>query len=351
MAPGPRRTPSALARRLKELRTGRWQRQLTQVSLARILHVGESTISSYETGQAAPGDDKLWLYATFFATPRSLSNGQLRVLSEDEFLPEEREERDSLFGELRRLRDGGVSPRAQGRRRTWDFPDDTPVRLVCGKIPMGDVSSLAQATNPNFTRLLTYADLDAMVELFGHIRAENPGTDVRFLQPDDMSDADLSYHVVVVGGLGWNQTTGSFLALLDNLPVQQVEDEAFPDGEIFVVDPADGNPPQRYVPQTSRNAAFGVVEDVGFFARFPNPYNSATTLTICNGVHSRGVLGAVRMLINPSLRDRNEEYLAKRFGDAVSYGVLFRVPINISKTVTPEIGNPRNRLYEWSEKA
>ncbi|WP_232794242.1 MULTISPECIES: helix-turn-helix domain-containing protein [Pseudofrankia] len=336
-----------MARRLKALRTA-GPRQLTQSSLARFLHVGESTVSSYETGQAAPGDETLRIYATFFATSRSQSNGQLRVLNEDELSGPEREERDSLLGELLRLRDGASSSRAQGRRGTWDFTDDTPVRLVCGKIPAGDVSSLAEPTNPNFTKLLTYADLDAMVELFGHIRAENPSTDVRFMQPDDMSDADLSYHVVVLGGLGWNQTTGSFLALLDDLPVQQVDSDDFPDGEFFTVKIDDGEP-RRYVPQKSRNAAFGLVEDVGFFARYPNPYNSATTLTICNGVHSRGVLGAVRLLTNPSLSGRNEEYLATRFQDALKYVVLFRVPINNGKTVTPEIGNPRNRLFEWSD--
>jgi len=347
VAPRPRRTPPPLARRVKDLRIGA-PRQLTQSSLARILHVGESTVSSYETGQAAPGDETLRIYATFFATPRSMSNGQFRLPSEDELTRPELEARDALFRDLQRLRDGTASNRAQGRRRTWDFPDDSPIRLVCGKIPAEDVSSLAEPTNPNFTKLLTYADLDAMVELFGHIRAENPLADVRFMQPDDMSDADLSYHVVVVGGLGWNQTTGSFLALLDDLPVQQVEDDDFPDGEFFVVQ-QDGAEPQRYVPQKSRHAAFGLVEDVGFFARYPNPYNSATTLTICNGVHSRGVLGTVRMLTNQSLSGRNEEYLATRFADALSYGVLFRVQINNGKTVTPEIGNPRIRLFEWSD--
>jgi transcriptional regulator with XRE-family HTH domain len=324
-------------------------RTLTQASLARLLLVGESTISSYETGQASPGDDTLRLYAAFFAAPRSMSNGQLRVLDEDELYQPERVERDALFGELQRLRDGASATRAQGRRRTWDFPDDTPVRLVCGQIPAEDVSSLAEPTHPNFTKLLTYADLDAMVELFGHIRAENPSTDVRFMQPDDMSDADLSYHVVVLGGLGWNQTTGSFLALLDDMPVQQVDaPEELRDGDLFVVK-VDGEPPRKYLPQKSKNATFGLVEDVGFFARYPNPYNSTTTLTICNGVHSRGVLGAVRLLTNPSLSGRNEEYLATRFGDALQYGVLFRVPINNGKTVTPELSNPRIRHFEWSD--
>ncbi len=310
-------------------------------------------MSSYETGQAAPGDDKLRAYACLFAAPRSVPNSQIRLLAEEELSPEERARRDALLSELRRLRDHGAPSHANGRRRTWYFPDDTPIRLVCGRIPALDVSRLAHPSHPNFTRLLSYADLDPMVELFGHIRAENPATDVRFMQPEDMSDEEFSHHVVVVGGLEWNDMTASFLSQLEDLPVNQVEHRDFPDGEIFVVRPSDGGEQVEYKPQyraqLNKGATFRYVEDVGYFARVPNPYNLTATLTICNGVHSRGVLGAVRMLTHAKLRERNEDYLAARFEDAQRYGLLFRVPINAGRTVTPELDNPRTRLFEWSD--
>jgi transcriptional regulator with XRE-family HTH domain len=320
---------------------------VTQAALARVLGVAETTISSYETGQASPGDDNLRTYATFFSTPRSWSNGQAaHLLQEEDLSPEEDTARERLLTELKRLRDLR-DPASQDRRRTWQFPDDIPVRLVCGRIPDEQASPLASPRHPNHTRLLSFADADAMVELFGHIRAENPTLDVRYVQPDDLSDADLSGHVVVMGGLGWNQTTEAFLDQLEDLPVHQVEDGEFPDGEIFVVDTRDG--PRRHVPQRSKNAALGFTEDIGFFARFPNPYNSESTLTFCNGVHSRGVLGAVRMLTHPALRDSNEKYLANRFRDATSYCMLLRVPINSFRIVTPELNNPRIRLFEWPD--
>jgi transcriptional regulator with XRE-family HTH domain len=351
MSPGQRRTP--LARRLRELRTSQWPRQLTQATLARLLVVAETTVSSYETGQAAPGDDKLRTYADLFATSRSISNGQVRVLTEAEFSPEELAERDTLLVELRRLRDYGAPAHAHTRRRTWHFPDDIPIRLVCGKIPVKDVSGLADPTHSNFTRLLSYADLDAMVELFGHIRAENPTADVRFMQPDDMSDDDFSHHVVVVGGLEWNDMTESFLRVLDDLPVRQVEHPDFPDGEIFVVEPPDGAETMEFKPQyraqLNKGTTSRYVEDVGYFARVPNPYNLTATVTICNGVHSRGVLGAVRLLSHRVLRERNEEYLAGRFEGTPRYCMLFRVPINRGRTVTPELGNPWIRLFEWAD--
>lgn len=308
-------------------------------------------MSSYETGQAAPGDDKLRTYATFFATPRSIANGQVRVLAEAELTPAEVTARDALLLELRQLRDHGASARAHAQRSTWQFPDDIPIRLVCGRIPEADVSDLASPKHPNFTRLLSYADLDAMVELFGHIRAENPTVDVRFMQPDDMSDGELSHHVVVVGGFLWNEMTNSLLDVLEDLPVKQVKHEDFEDGEIFVVDPPDGERVEfkpQYRAQLHKGATSRYVEDVGYFARVPNPYNLTATLTICGGVHSRGVLGAVRMLTDSVHRERNEGYLGSRFGGARRYAMLFRVPINGGRTVTPELSNPRTALFEWT---
>ena len=44
-----------------------------------------------------------------------------------------------------------------------------------------------------------------------------------------------------------------------------------------------------------------LLEDVAMLARLPNPFNALRTLTYCNGIHSRGVLGAVRC---PKLLDR-----------------------------------------------
>jgi hypothetical protein len=55
------------------------------------------------------------------------------------------------------------------------------------------------------------------------------------------------------------------------------------------------------------------MEDVGLLARMPNPLNSNRTITMCNGIHSRGVLGAVRTLTDARLRESNEQYIARAF--------------------------------------
>ena len=68
-----------------------------------------------------------------------------------------------------------------------------------------------------------------------------------------------------------------------------------------------------------------LAEDVGLLARVPNPLNSSRTLTICNGIHSRGVYGAVRSLTDAQLRESNERYISANFGDSGSFAILMSV--------------------------
>ncbi len=91
-------------------------------------------------------------------------------------------------------------------------------------------------------------------------------------------------------------------------------------------------------------------EDIGFLARLPNPFNAERTLTICNGVHSRGVYGAVRCLTDKNVRDANERYLAERFPDG-RFAVLMRVPVVADETISPVLSTSGARLYEWPSDA
>ena len=99
-----------------------------------------------------------------------------------------------------------------------------------------------------------------------------------------------------------------------NLPVRQVENEKILSGEVFEI-VSGPNQGEQFLPRwreddpgTAETPGM-LLEDVGMLARLPNPYNELRTLTYCNGIHSRGVLGAVRCLTDPAVRDDNERYL------------------------------------------
>ena len=147
--------------------------------------------------------------------------------------------------------------------------------------------------------------------------------------------------------MAWNQVTRRFLEALRQVPITQLVVDEYDDGDIFeVTQPAR----KRFLPtwEDGEDEEDGkvLIEDVALLARIPNPFNVNRTLTICNGVHSRGVLGAVRCLTDKRVRDANEEFLAQRFPDG-RFALLLRVPVVANKTLSPDLQNPAMRLYEW----
>jgi hypothetical protein len=90
-----------------------------------------------------------------------------------------------------------------------------------------------------------------------------------------------------------------------------------------------------------------MVGDVALLARLTNPFKSSRTLTICNGIHSRGVLGAVRCLTDVRVRDANEAYLAERFPEG-RFAMLLRIPVLLGEAISPDLESPEARLFEWS---
>ena len=102
----------------------------------------------------------------------------------------------------------------------------------------------------------------------------------------------------------------------------------------------DGAKPQDFYPEyEDLGDGKELIADVGYIARLRNPFKINRTLTICNGIHSRGVFGAVRCLTDASVRDENEKYLADRFPEE-EFAMLLRVPVVTNETLSPDLQNP-----------
>ena len=242
-----------------------------------------------------------------------------------------------------------VAPRSQGRprlsvRNTWHFTDSGPVTLICAQLPGEMTSPLADPANPNYTEFLSFGDLDALVELYGHIRAANPTIDVSIKPSSRFNDSDLSSHLVLIGGIAWNDITEQ-ISEMSQLPIRQVADAEIRTGEIFVVH--HGEEQQKFLPKWDVNHG-ELIEDVGLIARTQNPLNTSRSLTICNGIHSRGVVGAVRALTDAKLRESNERYITENFAGESPFAILMRVPVVARRTTTPEFRSANCILYQWS---
>ena len=352
---------AALAKRLKELRlAGFPETRLTQAQLAQALAqdepVADSTLSSWENVRAPtlPPHSRLSSYARFFATERSLEDRPHLVPLSD-LNPAERQAYTKLEQELLKLRGSDVAGPVPARR-FWHFgDDDAPVTLICSDLRRSDqkddlLGPLSDEDNPNYAKLYSYGDLDALFDLYGHLRASNPGktVDIGRVPPDD-----LHQHLVVLGGIAWNPVMRRLNDMLE-LPIEQIEEpEKSPTGEIFVT-VGDATPSEQFLPRwrdgkagTLENPGV-LVEDVGMLARLPSPYDDSRTLTYCNGIHSRGVLGAVRCLTDPAVRDKNEEYLNELFSESDRFVLLMKVKIFGGVTISPTLRDSGTVLYKWS---
>ena len=336
-----------VARALRELRESHWPDvSLTQAQLATALssdgRVAPATLSSWEspTNPKTPSVTRINAYARFFCTRRSLE-GEPHLIPDDELTPDEVDRFQELEAQLSEL----FNPEEQEIRRSFQF-DAGPVIVVCPTAPAEVRGPLAEEQNPNFTRLRRYGDLDALIELYGHLRAENPTLDVFHRLATDLVSDDLSSHIILLGGIGWNKISRRFQIAIGQVPITQIEVDDLGTGEIFQVT-SDAEQSLFYPEYEEFGDERELVADIGFIARLRNPFKINRTLTICNGIHSRGVFGAVRSLTDAKVRKENERYLAERFPDG-EFAVLLRVPVVANETVSPDLQNPASRLCEWS---
>ncbi|WP_336205313.1 helix-turn-helix domain-containing protein [Nonomuraea sp. LPB2021202275-12-8] len=338
----------ALARRLRSLRARQWpDTRITQPQLARALDVSVPLISSWESSTApkVPPAARLESYATLFCTSRSIRGDKLVPLDDDELTDEELELRDELLLELVTLRAAALGQDepdpVQVTGNPWQFGDGKPVTIVCGRLPPELLARMpyVDPDDPDYIELYTYADLDALFELHGHVRVCNPASEVRRHTAKELQPDDLTTHLVLLGGIDWNDVTTDVIYQL-GLPVEQVNDW---DGEVGPYFAAGG---ERYSPRLSDGQLH---EDVALFYRGPNPFNRKRTLTICNGMYGRGTLGVVRALTDSRFRDRNADFLARRFDKRRPYAILSRVSILNGLVITPDWTVEESRLIEWPE--
>jgi hypothetical protein len=342
-----------LASRLRNLRLEHWgtDEKLTQGTLGAALGgsdpLSTATVASWENRENPKLPQHKWLlaYAQFFATRRSIADTPPTLVPIESFTPDEQASYDALRNELLRLHAAARGePEQVDTRRSWFFTDTGPVTIVCARLPEQQVGALGKLDSPNYTGLHTVGDADALIELWGHVRMENPAMKVAYKSAPEVGADDLSGHIVIIGGIGWNEVTRGILELT-SLPVTQKEHPDNPSGEIFVVD-IDGEE-RKYLPRWSEADPTKLLQDVGLLVRMPNPLNSSRTLTMCNGIHSRGVVGAVRSLTDERLRDSNERYIAEHFSDNQQFGMLMRIQVIEGRAMTPDFNIPGTVLYQW----
>jgi transcriptional regulator with XRE-family HTH domain len=346
--------PSIPARRLAErLRDLREQQHLTQKQLAKVLGgsgaLSDATVSLWEKpgSDRLPPPPRLAAYAQLFCASRSFTSGTLRLLRDDELTEQERERRTELYDELLALRERAQStgtadvatelPTVGQHNSIWHFPDSLAVSIVCSDAP--EPPRYANQSDLNYSRYARYADLDALIEVFGQIKAGNAARMIRILPTESLRHDFALNHLVLIGGAA--SGTAQWFAQDIPLPVP----EPIPDTGTHVFICRVGEETRKFMSLRDNGA---LTQDVGLIARGPHPIIPGGTVTLLSGITSRGVHGAALCFIDSHLRETNERYLEDAFGNTDSFCILMNVPVQNDAALPPNLWRDNTRLYEWS---
>jgi transcriptional regulator with XRE-family HTH domain len=342
-----------LADRLRDLRE-REYKQLTQKQLAKALGgsgpLSIATVSQWEKpgSNRLPPPPRLAAYARLFCTSRSFASGTPRLLRDDELTEQEQEREADLYAELLALREraqttdprsvaaGQTAPRSAGS--IWQVPDGQAVSIVCSDAL--DPPLFAEPSHLNYSRYAKYADLDALVEVFGQLRADNPTSMIRILSTEDLKHDFALNHLVFIGGAAVYDTAPYFAKDIP-LPIA----ESLPGTATHVFRCSVGDESREFASLRDNGS---LVQDIGLLARAPHPNIPDRTVTVLSGITSRGVHGAALCFTDSHIKDTNEQYLKEAFGSSQAFCILIQVPVQNDAALPPNLWRNEVRMYEWS---
>ena len=343
--------PSLPAHRLAErLRDLREQERLTQKQLARALG-GEETLSSATVSLwEKPGSDRLpppprlAAYARLFCTSRSFASGcASSAPRRGAYRAGVGTGRPSCTTSCLSLReraqstDIATAPSAGHRSSIWHFSDSLAVSIVCSDAP--EPPRYADQSHLNYSRYARYADLDALIEVFGQIKADNAARMIRILPTESLRHDFALNHLVLIGGAA----SGAAQWFAQDIPLPVPE--RVPDADTYVFICRVGEETRKF---ESLHDNGTLTQDVGLIARGPHPIIPGGTVTLLSGITSRGVHGAALCFIDSHLRETNERYLEDTFRDTDSFCILMNVPVQNGAALPPNLWRDNTRLYEWS---
>jgi hypothetical protein len=343
-----------LAERLRDLREREF-RPLTQRALGKALGGSEplsiATVSLWEnpSSDRLPPPQRLKAYARLFCSDRSFASAVPYLLRDDELTDAEREREIELYEELLELRERAQSTDAAASSSEqsaiapygslWRFPDDSAISIVCSDAPRPDRPAYADQSHLNYSRYARHADLDALIEIYGQVRADNPGTWIRILSPKSLEHDFALNHLVIIGGAAVDDVAPWFA---QGVPLPTVHESG--DTHTFTYD-VEGEM-REFV--SVRDEDGNLTQDVGFIARAPHNIVPGHIVTVLGGITSRGVHGAALAFSDSHVRDANLRYLTGAFPDVGTFCILMRVPVRNDAALPPNLSNDDVRLYEWS---
>jgi hypothetical protein len=269
------------------------------------------------------------------------------LLDESELTEQERERQAELYADLLSLRERALETQAASSSASltghgmsiWNFPDGKAVSIVCSNAPVPP--AYASPDNLNYSRYAKLADLDALIEIFGQLRSDNPASLIRILSPVELVQDFALNHLVIIGGAAARDVERTFPP---DIPLPKAEEIPGTDTHLFRCTIGDETRELR----STRDDRGVLVQDVGVIARVPHPLVPERTVTVLSGITSRGVHGATLGFTDSRLRETNEQYLKDTFGNTDAFCIAMNIPVRNNVALPANLWRENVRLYEWS---
>lgn len=210
------------------------------------------------------------------------------------------------------------------------FPRETSaIWVVCPQIH--DPGEYADRGSPDYTYLDNLGDTDALLEVMVFLSQYYPKATIERFSAGDLPAGHTSGNLVVIGGPGSvGDISNDICAEMMRLAGSCVSYSS--DCEHMTVERG-GKTVQLQAEYRNGRAApeqggrLGLQKDIGYFARFVNPFNENAGVVLVNGLHTRGVLGAAMAFSERSEALRNFDAVLASGVDPKRFECYFEVQV------------------------
>lgn len=202
-------------------------------------------------------------------------------------------------------------------------------------------TNFSHPSSPNYMYLDNLGDKDALLETMVFLSRFYPRARTFIYASDDFPARHIQDNLVVIGGPGEIEGEG-------NIICRQIMNKI--DSKISYTDDCEVLLCEGKEHRASFDKNSYMTRDFGYFARFPNPFNSTSTVILINGIHTYGVLGAMRAFSDhPSAQINIRKILEKSQFKGIgglAFESFFPVDIVSGEVVCPKIEMDNVLMFE-----
>ena len=224
--------------------------------------------------------------------------------------------------------------------RFW-FPRRTStIWVVCPQDH--DPSEYANRLSPDYTYLDNLGDQDALLELMVFLSRYYPNATIEHFHSGNLPTGHTNDNLVVLGGPGSTSDIGNSVCKEMMEAVHSRVSYSDDCERIKIVmgedAPLELRAEYHNGPGSGATGQQRIREDIGYFARFPNPLNKESTAVLVNGIHTTGVLGAARAFSGRRDALPNFHTVLRMGASSTGFECYFKVPVLSGEVRVPSVG-------------